>query len=114
MSLPHVVSREEWLAARGKLLDEEKALTRHHDQVNAELLEGHPPDDADALRWPAQPGDDVRPRVPGAMRRSPPRRPNGAGTSRGIPHTAPISTSITTCPSTVRATSRDTTTEPRR
>lgn len=36
MSLPDVVSREEWLAARVKLLDEEKALTRHHDQVNAE------------------------------------------------------------------------------
>lgn len=37
MSLPDVVSREEWLAARVKLLDEEKALTRHHDRVNAEL-----------------------------------------------------------------------------
>jgi len=36
MSLPDVVSREEWLAARVKLLDEEKALTRHHDRVNAE------------------------------------------------------------------------------
>jgi predicted dithiol-disulfide oxidoreductase (DUF899 family) len=36
MSLPDVVSREEWLAARVKLLGEEKALTRHHDQVNAE------------------------------------------------------------------------------
>jgi predicted dithiol-disulfide oxidoreductase (DUF899 family) len=36
MSLPDVVSREEWLAARVKLLADEKALTRHHDQVNAE------------------------------------------------------------------------------
>jgi len=35
MSLPDVVSREEWLAARVKLLDEEKALTRQHDRVNA-------------------------------------------------------------------------------
>jgi predicted dithiol-disulfide oxidoreductase (DUF899 family) len=36
MSLPDVVSREEWLAARHKLLAEEKALTRQHDQVSAE------------------------------------------------------------------------------
>jgi predicted dithiol-disulfide oxidoreductase (DUF899 family) len=36
MSLPDVVSREEWLAARAKLLAEEKALTRQHDQLNAD------------------------------------------------------------------------------
>jgi predicted dithiol-disulfide oxidoreductase (DUF899 family) len=36
MSLPDVVSREQWLAARVKLLAEEKALTRQHDKVNAE------------------------------------------------------------------------------
>lgn len=36
MSLPDVVSRDEWLAARGKLLAEEKALTRQHDKVNAD------------------------------------------------------------------------------
>ena len=29
MSLPDVVSREEWLAVRVNLLGEEKALTRH-------------------------------------------------------------------------------------
>jgi predicted dithiol-disulfide oxidoreductase (DUF899 family) len=36
MSLPDVVSREEWLAARVKLLADEKALTRQHDKVNAD------------------------------------------------------------------------------
>jgi predicted dithiol-disulfide oxidoreductase (DUF899 family) len=36
MSLPDVVSREEWLAARITLLAEEKALTRQHDKVNAD------------------------------------------------------------------------------
>ena len=35
MSLPDVVSREEWLAARVKLLAQEKALTRQLDQLNA-------------------------------------------------------------------------------
>lgn len=34
MSLPPVVSREEWLAARRALLEEEKALTRARDAVN--------------------------------------------------------------------------------
>jgi predicted dithiol-disulfide oxidoreductase (DUF899 family) len=34
-SLPEVVSREEWLAARKKLLEEEKELTRVRDRVNA-------------------------------------------------------------------------------
>jgi predicted dithiol-disulfide oxidoreductase (DUF899 family) len=36
MSLPDVVSHEEWLAARVKLLADEKALTRQHDKVNAD------------------------------------------------------------------------------
>ncbi|WP_028927151.1 DUF899 domain-containing protein [Pseudonocardia acaciae] len=35
MNLPDVVTREEWLAAREELLAEEKALTRHRDEVNA-------------------------------------------------------------------------------
>ena len=36
MSDPEVVSRDEWLEARKKLLDKEKELTRHRDEVNAE------------------------------------------------------------------------------
>jgi len=36
MSLPQVVSREEWLTARRQLLDEEKELTRRRDALNAE------------------------------------------------------------------------------
>ena len=35
MSLPQVVSREEWLVARTELLDEEKELTRRRDALNA-------------------------------------------------------------------------------
>ena len=35
MSLPEVVSREEWLAARKELLAEEKAMTRARDALNA-------------------------------------------------------------------------------
>ncbi len=35
-NLPQVVSREEWLAARKKLLEEEKELTRARDRVNAD------------------------------------------------------------------------------
>jgi predicted dithiol-disulfide oxidoreductase (DUF899 family) len=35
MSLPQVASREEWLAARKQLLEEEKALTRQRDALNA-------------------------------------------------------------------------------
>ena len=34
MSLPRIVSREEWLAARTALLDLEKALTRTRDALN--------------------------------------------------------------------------------
>ncbi|MBA2537405.1 MAG: DUF899 domain-containing protein [Actinobacteria bacterium] len=34
MSLPQVVSRDEWLAARTKLLTEEKELTRRRDALN--------------------------------------------------------------------------------
>jgi predicted dithiol-disulfide oxidoreductase (DUF899 family) len=36
MSLPDVVSREDWLAARRRLLAQEKELTRRHDQLNAD------------------------------------------------------------------------------
>lgn len=36
MSLPHVVSREEWLAARKALLAKEKEMTRARDALNAE------------------------------------------------------------------------------
>ena len=36
MSLPDVVSREEWLAARRELLAREKELTRARDELNAE------------------------------------------------------------------------------
>ncbi len=35
MSLPDVVSREEWLAARQQLLAEEKEMTRQRDRLNA-------------------------------------------------------------------------------
>src|SRR5262249_43776430 len=37
MSLPPAVSREQWLAARRALLEEEKALTRARDAVNTKL-----------------------------------------------------------------------------
>jgi predicted dithiol-disulfide oxidoreductase (DUF899 family) len=36
MSLPDVVSREEWLEARRRLLAQEKELTRKHDALNAD------------------------------------------------------------------------------
>jgi predicted dithiol-disulfide oxidoreductase (DUF899 family) len=36
VSLPQVVSREEWLAARLRLLAAEKEMTRQHDALNAE------------------------------------------------------------------------------
>jgi predicted dithiol-disulfide oxidoreductase (DUF899 family) len=36
MSLPPVVSREEWLAARKELLDKEKRFTRERDALNAD------------------------------------------------------------------------------
>jgi predicted dithiol-disulfide oxidoreductase (DUF899 family) len=36
MSLPEIVSRDEWLAARTALLDREKELTRARDTLNAE------------------------------------------------------------------------------
>jgi predicted dithiol-disulfide oxidoreductase (DUF899 family) len=36
MSLPTIVSREQWLAARKELLAKEKELTRHRDEVNAD------------------------------------------------------------------------------
>ncbi len=36
MSLPDVVSREDWLTARQRLLAQEKELTRRHDQLNAD------------------------------------------------------------------------------
>lgn len=36
MSLPEIVSREQWRAARGELLVKEKAVTRARDALNAE------------------------------------------------------------------------------
>jgi predicted dithiol-disulfide oxidoreductase (DUF899 family) len=39
MSLPPVVSREEWLAARRRLLAEEKAMTRARDALNSKRRE---------------------------------------------------------------------------
>jgi predicted dithiol-disulfide oxidoreductase (DUF899 family) len=36
MTLPDVVTRDEWLAARKRLLAEEKALTRRRDELSAE------------------------------------------------------------------------------
>jgi predicted dithiol-disulfide oxidoreductase (DUF899 family) len=36
MSLPEIVSREEWIAARRRLLAQEKELTRRHDALNAD------------------------------------------------------------------------------
>jgi predicted dithiol-disulfide oxidoreductase (DUF899 family) len=39
MSLPNIVSREEWAAARKDLLEEEKALTRARDQLNTKRRE---------------------------------------------------------------------------
>jgi predicted dithiol-disulfide oxidoreductase (DUF899 family) len=36
MSLPRIVTREEWLAARKELLAEEKHLTRQRDALNIE------------------------------------------------------------------------------
>jgi predicted dithiol-disulfide oxidoreductase (DUF899 family) len=35
MSLPEIVSRDEWLTARKQLLEEEKAMTRQRDALNA-------------------------------------------------------------------------------
>ena len=39
MSLPKVVSRDEWLAARKALLVEEKAMTRARDALNTKRRE---------------------------------------------------------------------------
>ena len=36
MSLPEIVSREEWVRARVALLEREKALTRSRDELAAE------------------------------------------------------------------------------
>jgi predicted dithiol-disulfide oxidoreductase (DUF899 family) len=36
MSLPDVVSRDEWIAARKRLLEREKQLTRQRDELNAD------------------------------------------------------------------------------
>lgn len=38
MESHQIVSRDEWSAARIALLEHEKALTRHSDQVSAERL----------------------------------------------------------------------------
>jgi predicted dithiol-disulfide oxidoreductase (DUF899 family) len=35
MALPEVVTQEQWLAARGELLEQEKALTRARDALSA-------------------------------------------------------------------------------
>ena len=37
MSLPDVVTREQWLEARRQLLAQEKALPRRHDALNAQV-----------------------------------------------------------------------------
>ena len=39
MSLPRVVSRDEWLAARKELLAEEKAMTRARDVLSTKRRE---------------------------------------------------------------------------
>src|SRR5882724_4746426 len=39
MSLPKVVTREEWLAARKQLLAEEKAMTKARDALNTKRRE---------------------------------------------------------------------------
>src|SRR3954463_440473 len=39
MSLPEVVSRDEWLAARKELLEEEKAMTRARDALSTKRRE---------------------------------------------------------------------------
>ena len=39
MSLPHIASRDEWLAARKELLADEKAMTRARDRLNAKRRE---------------------------------------------------------------------------
>ena len=36
MSLPRIVTRDEWLVARKQLLSKEKDLTRQRDALNAE------------------------------------------------------------------------------
>jgi len=36
ISHPPIVSRDQWLAERKKLLADEKELTKHYDRVNAE------------------------------------------------------------------------------
>jgi predicted dithiol-disulfide oxidoreductase (DUF899 family) len=41
MSLPEIVSRQDWLAQRRLLLDREKELTRQRDAVNAERRQYH-------------------------------------------------------------------------
>src|SRR3954469_22497970 len=39
MSLPEIVSREEWVAARKRLLEGEKAMTRARDELNTRRRE---------------------------------------------------------------------------
>jgi predicted dithiol-disulfide oxidoreductase (DUF899 family) len=39
MTLPRIVGREEWLAARKELLEQEKRLTRERDAVNTRRRE---------------------------------------------------------------------------
>jgi hypothetical protein len=48
MSLPDVVTREEWLAARKELLAREKEFTRQRDALNAERRLRYESERADA------------------------------------------------------------------
>jgi predicted dithiol-disulfide oxidoreductase (DUF899 family) len=69
MSLPPVVSREEWLAARRALLEEEKALTRARDAVSTRrrllpMVELHKEYVVDSID---SPGGELRQRNPGPV-----------------------------------------------
>ena len=58
MSLPQVVSREEWLVARRRLLEQEKELTRRRDALNTERRR---PDGGDRQGLPVRgPGGEAR------------------------------------------------------
>ena len=63
MSLPDVVSREGWLAARKELLAEEKAFTKQRDALNTKRRRAADGQDREGLR------------VRGSRRQGPPGRP---------------------------------------